>query len=272
MPVVDELTCGLCANPFHSPRIYDPCGHTYCSFCMMRHDYVSLERCHQSECYPQFSCPMCRAVTLRRWFERPLNLTVEAMVREHGGEAGYQERGLAIQGEFAEWRGNKDDHFGIVRSLEGISAPHRDLNLSAMARSARAAKAQELYALMFPVVATAASAGQCRVVFTTRAREMNSVVEGICALFNRHNVYSIRSTLSETVVNVTDDARGYARGYDLEHVNPLYDAGTGEGEWPPASPGSPGSPDAPGSPDSPGSPDAPDAPDERRAVFGDRPL
>jgi len=208
---------------------------------MMRHDYVSLERAHQSESYPLFTCPMCRATTLRRWFERPINITVETMVREHVGEAAYQDRGVAIQGEFAEWRSNKDDHFGIVRTLEGATPPSRDLNLSAMARSARAAKARELYELMFPVVATAASAGQCRVVFTTRAREMNAVVEGICSLFNHNNVYSIRSTINETVINITDDARGYTRGYDIEHINPLYETGAHEDDWP-ESPGAGTSP------------------------------
>lgn len=51
---------------------------------------------------------MCRATSLRRWFERPLNVMVDQMVQEHPN---HEQRKRKVDKEFEEWIDSKEgDH------------------------------------------------------------------------------------------------------------------------------------------------------------------
>jgi hypothetical protein len=204
----------------YRPRIFDTCGHTMCEICMLKHDHSVLEQTNCSTQYPAFGCPICRASSLRRWFERPINVLVDQMVQTHPE---YAERKREVDAEFDEWLDSKEaDAFGVLRHPDDpVSTPDlMTIDLARVASRARAVKAREYYDLMMPVLCDAAAAGTCRVSFVANAREINVVAEPLARLLHRHGVHSLQSSARETTVFMTHDATSWSS----EYINPTYDA------------------------------------------------
>lgn len=220
--VPDSLVCALCSQLLHHARIFDSCGHTFCEFCMLRHDYAVLERSNNVVEYPTFQCPVCRAASVRRWFERPLNVLVNQLASEYPQHAG---READVRTEFAAWAAEREiDQYGIVRQPGGqVHVPGRmcdpAVNLARVATAARAAKAHELYNEMLPVLCDAAAEGASRVVFSGRSREMNCIIGELNRLLFRHGIHSISSTVRQTTVNIT---HGGSADHEYLFPNPLY--------------------------------------------------
>ncbi len=216
----DSLSCQVCMRLLYRPRMFDNCGHTFCEICQLKHDHSLLEQTACATDYPAFSCPVCRATSLRRWFDRPINVMIDQMVKEHPG---YAERKEEVETEFDEWLGSKEaDQFGVLRRVDDQTS-FRDMvnvDLARVASRARASKAQELYELMLPVLCDSAAAGTCRVTFTAHAREMNCVSETLARLLYRHGIHSLQSNARETTVFLTHDTPEWR----AEYTNPQYDA------------------------------------------------
>ena len=218
MELPDGLVCTLCAQLLHVPRIYENCGHCFCEICMLKHDNAALDAARCGTDYPTFSCPMCRASSLRRWFERPINVLVAQMVCE---QPGHSQRAAEVAADLEAWLATRaSDVFGVLRPTQ--RAPRdRPIDLARLARHARTARAQELYATMVPVLTDAAERGTSRVTFIAQAREINCVVDVLARLLYAHGIHSVHSTIRETTVHLTNDNLRW----DTEFVNPLYDAG-----------------------------------------------
>jgi hypothetical protein len=218
VPVPELLTCAMCQQLLCKSRMFDECGHTFCSFCLMQNDYAAMESTRSSTDYPVFKCPVCRTGSLKRWYERPLNLVVNQLAAEHPE---YPEREAETERELREWLGGREDHedqFSLLSTPD--AAPPPRVNLARIAARARAGKAQELYRSMLPVLLDAAASGMCRVSFLTRARELNCVVGTLSRMLFVHGIHSIHSTARETTVFLTADQTRW----EAEYPNPLYDA------------------------------------------------
>lgn len=221
--VPDALVCAMCQQLLHQARIFDACGHTFCEFCMLRHDYAVLERMGHVSDYPTFQCPVCRAPSGRRWFERPLNVLINQLVADYPQHAA---REGEVQAEFVSWSTARElDQFGILsqpgRVRASVGACDPPVNLARVATAARTAKALELYREMLPVLCDSAAEGSCRVVFAGRSRDMNLVIGELNRLLFRHGVHSVCSTPRQTTVNLTH--LGSAHESDYAWSNPLYE-------------------------------------------------
>ena len=215
--VPEALTCVVCGNILCRSRMFEECGHTFCSFCLMRNDYACLDETRAATDYPLFRCPVCRSGSLRRWHERPLNVLVNQLAAEHPAHA---RRELEVEVEMRAWidgHAVRDDTFGVM--LASTRDDARGVNLAMMAVRARAAKARTFYEAMLPVLMDAAAAGLCKVSFTTRAREINAVMSCMRELLFRHGIHSVHSTSRETTVYFTHDDLEWGSSF----VNPLYD-------------------------------------------------
>lgn len=216
----DALMCTVCMRLLYRPRVFDNCGHTFCEICQLKHDHAQMEQTTSATSYPAFCCPVCRKASMRRWFERPLNVMVDQMVRVHPD---YEERKAEVEEEFEEWVGcHEGDQFGVLRmpTDDSDEVDLTNVNLARVASRARASKAHHLYRQMLPALCDAASNGTCRVSFTTNSRELNCVAETLARLLHRHGIHSMHSTAHETTVFMTHDSPSWTSDYR----NPEYDA------------------------------------------------
>jgi hypothetical protein len=218
-PIPEHLVCIVCQQLLCRSRMFDECGHTFCSFCMMQNDWSAMETTHTSTDYPVFKCPICREPSLKRWYDRPLNVLINQMAEELPQ---YQQTLRDRDVEIHNWikdHIDEDDQFMLFRYEDRDNHMIPMVNLARMAARCRAEKARVVYESMMPVLIDAAANGVCRVSFSTHARELNCVMGTLSRMLFEHGVHCIHSTARETSVFLTEDQTQWAS----EWMNPTYD-------------------------------------------------
>ena len=76
-----ELFCPICNDLFVYPRSYS-CGHTLCEICMIKMDKIDKEN-SDTTTISNHSCPLCRKTTIKTWFQRPINITIQSICSKH---------------------------------------------------------------------------------------------------------------------------------------------------------------------------------------------
>jgi hypothetical protein len=185
---------------------------------MVRHDHSVAEDTTCCTDFPLFRCPICRKATLKRWYDRPLNVTVNNLAEEQDE---YADRAKESEEHMIEWlEDTKDqaDPFN-VRAPESVALDTCNIDLAHVAAESRASRASELFQVVFPVLLDAALAGLSRVTFVTKAKELHFSMHDLSALLFRHGVHSVVSSSRETTVFLTHDGNQWEREWKNEDYN-----------------------------------------------------
>ena len=193
-----DVTCPICKDVFVFPRTYE-CGHTICELCMYEMDRRDCSQ--DTHTAVVHHCPVCRAVTLQSWHNRPISILLEKICSNHPG---YDKR----REEVLEQRSNREGSMTYIPE---------DIDLADASHAARIKLAFALYEIILERLYKASLRGLSHLIIKekTIVSDIEKVVDLLSIqLFTKHNIYKILVTRGECTVYIHKDAFQWRRNYE----------------------------------------------------------
>lgn len=175
------MHCGVCYKIYAHTRMF-PCGHTLCGPCSKRVDDETVRtNAHTAR---EYKCPFCRETTIRPWYRRPKNHSLESVLEDN---AEYVERTAAVQ----------------MDVVQAVPIPG-GLNVADVCRNARIDLAIATYTKLIPQLLEAAREGCSYVVYREKhiVEDVNKVSDLLAELLFKHDLYKLESRNDEVVVTI----------------------------------------------------------------------
>ena len=137
----DYLLCPICKDLLIVPRLYN-CGHNVCEECMLLTDKVLDENSPYT--IPIYKCPICRAETMQKWYDRPINNTLIDILSRISSE--YKIR-------------NKHHKRRKISDIPEKTIP-KNINLAYISHNIREFKSESIYNQIVPILYRAALDGK----------------------------------------------------------------------------------------------------------------
>ena len=175
-----DTTCTICSGLMICPRFYDNCGHTICEECMVKSDELDIENNRYVFEAVEYKCPLCRAITLKPWFKRPLNHALTTIL-EKDKEYKELEKKRLIQ------RKIDLNNFDIISDEE-----LRMMNMSKISYTYRDNLAEDLYKYILPAIYNGVMEGKPYIIIKDRIKELRSVSDLVSnKLIKNNNIYRV---------------------------------------------------------------------------------
>jgi hypothetical protein len=203
-----NLMCTICSGFIVCPRFYENCGHTICEECMVKNDKLDIKNNKYVFEATQYKCPLCRTITLKPWYKRPLNHML-INILEDDNQYRDLEKERIIQRKI-DIGANE-----IIQDQELIS-----INMSKLSYSYRDNMAEDLYHYILPSIYDAVMDGKPYIIIKERIKELRSVSDLISQkLIRNNNIYRVFSTNTEFTVEIIPIQSNIKYNYTNEHFN-----------------------------------------------------
>lgn len=219
-----DIECPICKSPPINARIYDMCGHTVCTSCMIRND-VADELSAPLHNLAAYKCPICRSGTFQAWYDRPHNHIINQIMETRPGHA---ELTAQINGELNAWIEDQGADVDMEQHKAPVGALRKPdclgvedvSNLPQMASHVRRVRAAVLFRRLMPTVIHAAANGCQCLCITTRARELSLFVDELSSMMYPYGIYSVIATPREFTIHIVQPTD--VSHWSNERCNPDY--------------------------------------------------
>ena len=237
----DLLHCTICTCVFFKPTFFE-CGHTFCISC-----HYNLDKSTEAMTFeiPKFKCPVCRMTSVIPWHKRKLNHALDKIC-----EARHPERYKRLNDKENDKENvNETD---VPDPPPGLSPSSIRVNLPELSSLARSEAANEVYAVLIPLLITAARLGKSFISVTEKiiVRKIEICIRPLSKLlFANNNIYKILCSPEECTVMISRAASRWRREFRNDAHEPSDDSvSTNDDDEPNERAPSPSSPSSPSSP------------------------
>ena len=230
----DLLHCSICTCVFFKPTFFE-CGHTFCISC-----HYNLDKSTEATTFeiPKFSCPVCRMTSVIPWHKRKLNHALDKIC-----EARHPERYQRLSDK------DSDKENDIPAPPPGLSPASIRVNLPELSALARSELANEVYAVLIPLLITAARLGKSFISVTEKniVRKIEICIRPLSKLlFSNNNIYKILCSPEECTIMISHAASRWRREFRNDAHEPSEESvSTNDEDAPNESTPSPSSPSSP---------------------------
>ena len=215
----DCLLCPVCKDLLMIPRMYT-CGHNVCEDCMINIDKTVEE--DTIHALPIYKCPICRAETLAKWNDRPVNNTLIDVLCKISSD--YKLKHTQYR------KKNPMDFFPTTIP--------KNINLAYLCKNMRHFKCEQLYKQILPLLYQAAIEGKSYVTITSNTTDISLVADMLAKeLIKKNGIYRFIAGSRECQIELVPTERTYRCEYendDYDTEQPILEDDTDTEE--PASP------------------------------------